>query len=153
QIREGEPLIIDMGARYKGYCSDLSRTLCLGKQDETFRKVYDTVLAAQLTAIATVTEGMSGAEADALARKVISEANYGENFGHSLGHGVGLAVHEQPGVGPKSANTLSNQMAFTIEPGIYISGWGGVRIEDIVFLEDGKAKVISKAPKLNMRGS
>ena len=153
QIREGEPLIIDMGARYKGYCSDLSRTLCLGQQDETFRKVYDTVLGAQLTAITTVTEGMTGAEADALARKVIAEANYGENFGHSLGHGVGLAVHEQPGVGPRSANKLSNQMAFTIEPGIYISGWGGVRIEDIVFLENGKAKVISKAPKLNMRGS
>jgi Xaa-Pro aminopeptidase len=152
-IREGEPLIIDMGARYEGYCSDLSRTICLGRPDDTFRKVYDTVLGAQLTAIATVERGMTAGDADGLARTVIEEAGYGENFGHSLGHGVGLAVHEQPGVGPNSPGVLADGMAFTIEPGIYISGWGGVRIEDVVVLESGKARVISKAPKLErMRG-
>ena len=151
-IREGEPLIIDMGARYQGYCSDLSRTLCLGQPDDTFRKVYDTVLGAQLTAIATVERGMTGGDADGLARTVIEEAGYGENFGHSLGHGVGLAVHEQPGLGPSSTGVLEDGMAFTIEPGIYISGWGGVRIEDVVVLEEGKARVISKAPKLERMG-
>mgnify|MGYP001242154713 CR=1 FL=1 len=148
-IRESEPLIIDMGAKYQGYCSDLSRTLCLGQPDETFRKVYDTVLGAQLAAIAMVERGMTAGDADALARTVIEEAGYGDNFGHSLGHGVGLAVHEQPGVGPNSNTILENGMAFTIEPGIYISGWGGVRIEDVVVLEDGKARVISKASKID----
>ena len=152
-IREGQPLIIDMGARYQGYCSDLSRTLCLGQPDDTFRKVYDTVLGAQLTAIATVERGMTGADADGLARTVIEEAGYGDNFGHSLGHGVGLEVHEQPGVGPNSKGVLENGMPFTIEPGIYISGWGGVRIEDVVVLENGRARVISKAPKLDRMGA
>ena len=152
-IREGQPLIIDMGARYQGYCSDLSRSLCLGQPDDTFRKVYDTVLGAQLTAIATVERGMTGADADGLARVVIEEAGYGENFGHSLGHGVGLEVHEQPGVGPNSKGVLENGMPFTIEPGIYISGWGGVRIEDVVVLENGRARVISKAPKLDRMGA
>lgn len=152
-IRAGEPIIIDMGARYQGYCSDLSRTLCLGRPDDTFRKVYDTVLGAQLTAIATVEAGMSATDADGLARTVIEEAGYGENFGHSLGHGVGLEIHEQPGVGPGSTTVLADGMVFTIEPGIYISGWGGVRIEDVVVLESGKARVISKAPKQGrMRG-
>lgn len=152
-IQEGQPLIIDMGARYQGYCSDLSRTLCLGQHDDTFRKVYDTVLAAQLTAIATVQQGMTGSDADGLARTVIEEAGYGENFGHSLGHGVGLEVHEQPGVGPGATGILENGMPFTIEPGIYVSGWGGVRIEDIVVLENGRAKVISKAVKLGRIGA
>jgi Xaa-Pro aminopeptidase len=151
-IHEGQPIIIDMGARYQGYCSDLSRTICLGQPDDTFRKVYDTVLGAQLTAIATVERGMTGGDADGLARTVIEEAGYGDNFGHSLGHGVGLEVHEQPGVGPSSQGVLEDGMPFTIEPGIYISGWGGVRIEDIVVLENGKARVISKAPKLDRLG-
>ena len=146
-IGEGEPLIIDMGARYQGYCSDLSRTLFLGDPSDIFRKVYDTVLGAQLTAIATVEKGMTGGDADGLARTVIEEAGYGENFGHSLGHGIGLAVHEQPGVGPSSGVVLDDGMIFTIEPGIYISGWGGVRIEDVVLLEQGRARVMSKALK------
>jgi Xaa-Pro aminopeptidase len=151
-VREGQTLIIDMGARYQGYCSDLSRTICLGQPDDTFRKVYDTVLGAQLTAIATVERGMTGGDADGLARTVIEEAGYGENFGHSLGHGVGLEVHEHPGVGPNSPGVLEDGMPFTIEPGIYISGWGGVRIEDVVVLENGRARVISKAPKLDRMG-
>ncbi|MBF8267926.1 MAG: aminopeptidase family protein [Dehalococcoidia bacterium] len=146
-IREGQPIIIDMGALYQGYCSDLSRTLCLGEPDDTFRRVYDIVLGAQLTAIATVQQGMTGSDADGLARTVIEEAGYGESFGHSLGHGVGLAVHEHPGVGPNSTATLEEGMTFTIEPGIYLSGWGGVRIEDVVVLENGRARVLSKAPK------
>ena len=152
-IREGEPLIIDMGAKYQGYCSDLSRTICLGQYDDTFRKIYDTVLGAQLTAIATVTQGMTAGDADGLARAVIEEAGYGDNFGHSLGtRRPAWAVHELPGVGPSSTMVLEDTMAFTVEPGIYITGWGGVRIEDVVVLENGRARVISKAPKQDRIG-
>jgi len=152
RIQDGSPLIIDMGAKYEGYCSDLSRTLFIGTPDDRFVSVYDTVLAAQLTAIATVESGMTGSEADNLARLVIDEAGYGDKFGHSLGHGVGLEIHEQPGVGPGSQTILSDGMPFTIEPGIYITGWGGVRIEDVVVLEDGRARVISKASKVDRLG-
>ena len=151
-ISNGEPIIIDMGALYNGYCSDLSRTIFIGEPDDTFKKVYDIVLAAQLTAIATVENGMTGQDVDALARSVIEKAGYGDNFGHSLGHGVGLAVHENPGVGPNSPHVIEEGMPFTIEPGIYISGWGGVRIEDIVVMDKGKARVISNAPKQDMLG-
>ena len=151
-IQEGEPVVIDMGAKYKGYCSDLTRTIILGTPDETFRRVYDVVLGAQLTAMATVQVGMTGSQTDGLARKVIEEAGYGDNFGHGLGHGVGLAVHEYPRVGPMGSDILENGMMFTIEPGIYISGWGGVRIEDVVILEDSGARTLSKARKLERIG-
>ncbi|MCH8235351.1 MAG: aminopeptidase P family protein [Chloroflexi bacterium] len=147
EVREGEPIVIDMGARYRGYCSDLTRTVVVGEPDEQFKKVYDTVLAAQLTAIESVESGMTGAEADNLARTVINEAGYGELFGHSLGHGIGLEVHEAPWVASRVEDKLEDGMTFTIEPGIYISGWGGVRIEDIVVLENGRARVLSHAPK------
>ena len=147
-IQEGQAVVIDMGAKYEGYCSDLTRTVIVGEPDDAFRKVYDTVLRAQLAAEEGVTAGMTGAEVDAIARDIIADAGYGDNFGHSLGHGVGLAVHEYPRVGPKADEPLENGMVFTIEPGIYISGWGGVRIEDIVVLENGRARVISKASKL-----
>ena len=151
-IQEGEPIVIDMGAKYQGYCSDLTRTIALGDVDDTFRRVYDTVLGAQLTAITTVQVGMTGSEADGLARKVIEDAGYGENFGHGLGHGVGLAVHELPVAGPTSNGVLKEGTAFTIEPGIYIPGWGGVRIEDVVTLEKSGARVLSKAKKLGRTG-
>ena len=146
-IAAGEPVVIDMGAKVGGYCSDITRTVCVGEQDETFRKIYDIVLGAQLTAIATVRAGMTAGDADDLSRNVISEAGYGENFGHSLGHGVGLVIHEYPRVGPKSDNVLEEGMVFTVEPGIYLSGWGGVRIEDVVLLEKEGARVLSKAGK------
>ena len=147
QINSGEPVLIDIGARFEGYSSDLSRTICPGAPDDTFNKVYDTVLGAQLDAIAIIKEGMSGDEADSLARTVIEQAGYGEAFGHALGHGVGLAPHEQPRLGPNSTELLSSGMVFTIEPGIYLAGWGGVRIEDLVVMENGKIRVLSKAKK------
>ena len=146
-INIGEPIVIDMGAQVGGYCSDITRTVVVGEPDEIFRKVYDTVLGAQLTAINTVKAGMTGEECDGLARTVIAEAGYGDNFGHSLGHGVGLAVHELPRVSPKSPDLLQTDTVFTVEPGIYISGWGGVRIEDIVILGSDGANVLSKASK------
>jgi len=146
-IISGEPILIDIGAKIGGYGSDLSRTICIGSPDDTFNKVYDTVLRAQLAAIAGIKEGMAGWEADSLARKVIEQAGYGEAFGHSLGHGVGLVPHELPRLGPNSEERLVNGMVFTIEPGIYLNGWGGVRVEDTVVMESGKIKVISKARK------
>jgi len=147
-IHSGEPIIIDIGARRGCYSSDLSRTICLKTPDDTFNKIYDTVLGAQLAAIAIVKEGMTGKEADNVARTIIEEAGYGEAFGHALGHGVGLAPHEQPRLGPKSSEHLVDGMVFTIEPGIYLTGWGGVRIEDVAVMEGGKAKVISKARRV-----
>lgn len=144
-IGESEPILIDIGARVEGYGSDLSRTFCLGAPDETFKKVYDTVLGAQNAAIAIIKEGMSGGDADQIARTVIEAGGYGEKFGHGLGHGVGLASHESPRLGPNSTDRLSDNMVFTIEPGIYIEGWGGVRIEDMVVMEGGKIRQISQA--------
>ena len=146
-IQKGEPIVIDMGAKVDGYCSDITRTVTVGEPDETFRKVYDIVLGAQLTAIHTVKAGMTGEDCDNLARIVITDAGYGENFGHSLGHGVGLAVHEYPRVSPKSNDLLNANTVFTVEPGIYVPGWGGVRIEDIVILNEGGATSLSRASK------
>jgi Xaa-Pro aminopeptidase len=146
-IKAGEPVVIDIGARVSGYASDLTRTICLGKPDDTFKKVYDTVLGAQLAALALIKEGMTGEMADNLARTVIKEAGYGEAFGHALGHGVGLAPHEPPRLGPNSTEVLTSGMVFSVEPGIYLPGWGGVRIEDLVVIEKGQLKVLSKASK------
>ena len=146
-IQRGEPIVIDMGAKVGGYCSDITRTVIVGEPDEMFHKIYGIVLGAQLAAINTVQIGMTGEECDSLARDVIAEAGYGDNFGHSLGHGVGLAIHENPRVSPKSTDSLDLNTVFTVEPGIYISGWGGVRIEDIVILGEDGATPLSKASK------
>ena len=147
-IQTGEPIVVDIGARLEGYCSDLTRTFYLGDADSTFARVYDIVLGAQFVALATLEAGMSGEQADRLARTVIEEAGYGTDFGHSLGHGVGLAPHEEPRLAPKASGKLSDSMVFTIEPGIYIVGWGGVRIEDMVVLEKGKPRLLSQVPKI-----
>ncbi len=147
EIQPGEPIVIDMGARVGGYCSDITRTVVVGNPDEMFRKIYDIVLGAQLTAIHTVQPGMTGEDCDNLSRSIITDAGYGDNFGHSLGHGVGLAVHESPRVGPKATENLKPGMVFTIEPGIYVTGWGGIRIEDIVILDEKGATPLSKAAK------
>ena len=147
-IQAGEPVVIDMGVRVDGYCSDLTRTITAGGEDGRFREIYDIVLTAQLTAEELVQSGMNGAEAHMLAHNVITEAGYGENFGHGLGHGVGLLVHELPRLAKTSKDELKDGMVATIEPGIYLSDWGGVRIEDMVVIENGKARVMSRAPKL-----
>jgi Xaa-Pro aminopeptidase len=144
-IRPGEPVLIDMGSRISGYCSDFSRTLFLGQADKTLQEIYNIVFKAQTIAIEGVKSGMDASQADKLARSVIEQAGYGEAFGHSLGHGVGLATHEFPSLAPSSSDCLADGMVFTIEPGIYLPGQGGVRIEDMVVLENGKAKVLTKA--------
>jgi Xaa-Pro aminopeptidase len=146
-ICSGEPVLIDMGARINGYCSDFSRTLFLGRANKTFQEIYNIILKAQATAMEEIESGMDASQADRLARSVIEQAGYGDAFGHGLGHGVGLAVHEFPMLGPSSVDSLADGMVFTIEPGIYLAGQGGVRIEDMVVLENGKAKVLTKASK------
>ena len=109
--------------------------------------MYNTVLGAQMGAIAMIEEGMSGGEADSLARIIIEQAGYGEALGHGLGHGVGLAPHEAPRLGLNSVDKITSGMVFTVEPGIYLNGWGGVRIEDVVMVDGGKIRVISQARK------
>jgi Xaa-Pro aminopeptidase len=146
-ICSGEPVLIDMGAKINGYCSDFSRTLVLGKADKSLHEIYNIVLKAQTTAIERVESGMDASQADRLARSVVEQAGYGDAFGHGLGHGVGLAVHEFPSLGPNSSDLLADGMVFTIEPGIYLAGQGGVRIEDMVVLENGKARVLSKSKR------
>ena len=147
-LKEGETIVFDCGATYQGYCSDLTRTVVLGDADTEVARIYNIVLEAQEAAIEKVEAGVTGADADAIARKIINDAGYAENFGHSLGHGLGLQVHEEPNVGPRGNTPLENGMPFTIEPGIYIPGWGGVRIEDVVVLENGRARVLSHAEKM-----
>jgi Xaa-Pro aminopeptidase len=146
-IREGEPIVIDIGAKYESYASDLTRTICLGKPDEEFRRIYDIVLKAQMTAEENIYSGISGHDADAIARSIIDNAGYADKFGHGLGHGLGLLVHETPRLGSFSKDVLTDGMVFTIEPGIYLPGWGGVRIEDTVVLERGKIRVLSASCK------
>ena len=148
-IQAGEPVIIDMGVRVGGYCSDLARTIVVGDEgDGRLREIYDIVLTAQMAAEELVKAGMSGEEAHMLAHSAIAEAGYGENFGHGLGHGVGLLVHESPRLAKTSKDELKDGMVATMEPGIYISGWGGVRIEDMIVIEGGKARVMTHSPKL-----
>jgi len=145
-IGSGEPVLIDMGAKIDGYCSDFSRTFSLGR-DKKLEEVYHIVLEAQLFAIERIRAGMGAVKADELAREIINRTGYSAYFGHSLGHGIGLEVHELPALGPNSQDILTDGMVFTIEPGIYIAGWGGVRIEDVVTLEAGKVRVLSKSWK------
>ena len=151
-LGEGQPIVIDMGAKFGGYCSDLTRTVVIGEPDAKFHEIYGIVFEAQQAAIEGVEVGMRADAAHQLAQAVIDKAGYGERFGHGLGHGIGLAVHEDPYLGKSGRDTLEEGMVFTIEPGIYIPGWGGVRIEDIVVLENGKARVLSKARKLTPAG-
>ncbi len=146
-ICSDEPVLIDMGARVNGYCSDLSRTLFLGATNKTFQEIYSIVLKAQASAIEGIKSEMAASEADQLARSVIGQAGYGDAFGHGLGHGVGLAVHEFPRLGLRTSDLLADGMVFTIEPGIYLAGQGGVRIEDMVVLDNGRARVLTKATK------
>mgnify|MGYP000854748762 CR=1 FL=1 len=151
-VGANRPIVCDLGAKYAGYCSDLTRTIVLGTPDPKFREIYEIVFAAQQAAIEGVEVGMKGTAAHQFAQAVIDKAGYGDRFGHGLGHGVGLDVHEDPYLGKSSSDTLEEGMVFTIEPGIYLPGWGGVRIEDVVVLENGRARVLSKAKKLTPAG-
>lgn len=147
QLAEGETIVFDCGAQLDGYCSDLTRTVVLGEPDAAIIRVYSIVLQAQEAAIREARPGMTGEQVDEIARAIIREAGHADDFGHSLGHGLGLEVHEAPHVGPRGDNVLKVGMPFTIEPGIYIPNWGGVRIEDVVVLELDGPRLLSHAPK------
>ncbi|HVO83881.1 MAG TPA: Xaa-Pro peptidase family protein [Syntrophobacteria bacterium] len=144
RLREGDTVIFDLGARVRHYCSDMTRTLILGEADSKVRKVYAVVREAQLRAIASVRAGLFSQDADRVARDHIAAAGFGENFGHGLGHGVGLAVHEKPGFGKTSSMVLEENMVVTIEPGIYLSGWGGVRLENMVRVTGDGCEVLNR---------
>lgn len=143
----GEPIVLDLGAEVAGYRSDLTRTVCIGQPAEKLREIYRIVLAAQQAAEAGIQPGLIGKEADAIARQVIADAGYGEAFGHGLGHGVGLEIHERPGAGPRSEDRLEPGMLVTVEPGIYLPGWGGIRIEDLVVITETGIEILSAASK------
>ena len=150
-IAEGEPIVMDIGCVVDGYCSDMTRTICLGQPDSRYLEVWQIVHRAQETAEANLRAGMTGIEADALARDVIERAGYGDNFGHGLGHGVGLAVHEMPWASPRNDNVLEAGMVLTVEPGIYLPGEFGVRIEDLVIIREEGVEVLTQSPKRAVR--
>ena len=136
-IKKNDPLTIDMGLILDGYCSDMTRSFVPGKPSKKYLKIHRIVRKSQLAGINAVRAGVTGREVDAVARKVITDAGYGEYFGHALGHGVGLAVHENPRLSRMNSKKLKEGMIVTVEPGIYIPGWGGVRLENMVVVRKG----------------
>jgi Xaa-Pro aminopeptidase len=147
KIEAGDVITMDYGVLYKGYCSDITRTVFLGKPDRELGKIYRIVLDAQLKGIAAVRQGILGKDADAVARAAITEAGHGDNFGHGLGHGVGLEIHEEPMLSMRGTVELRDGMVVTVEPGIYVPGLGGVRIEDMVVVNGDSARILTTAPK------
>jgi Xaa-Pro aminopeptidase len=146
-IQPGAPVVVDIGCVLDGYCSDMTRTFCLGEPSSRYLEVWNLVLQAQEAAKAVVRAGATGVDADAAARNLIVEAGYGDHFGHGLGHGVGLAVHEKPGASRLSEDTFEAGMSLTIEPGIYLPGEFGVRIEDLVIIGQDGIEILSNTPK------
>ncbi|MEX2229159.1 MAG: aminopeptidase P family protein [Dehalococcoidia bacterium] len=149
-LAAGHGVVIDMGVIVDGYRSDLTRTIFLGQPDDQFKRIYDIVLTAQTMAEERIEAGMTGKQGHAIAAQVIADAGYGDYFGHGLGHGVGLEIHEDPRLSPFSDHVLADGHIVTVEPGIYIPGWGGVRIEDQCVMENGRLRSISTAPKLDL---
>lgn len=147
KIEKGDFITLDFGCVYEGYCSDMTRTVVLGKASEKQKEIYDIVLKAQLEGLSAIKSGIKCAAADKAARDIIEKAGYGKYFGHSLGHGVGLLIHENPTLSPKSEATLKDNMVVSCEPGIYIPEFGGVRIEDLVCVSGDKCRILSKSTK------
>lgn len=145
---KGDLVTFDFGALYNGYCSDMTRTVVFGKADDKQKKIYDIVLSAQLATIDNLKSLITGIQADAFARNIITKAGYGERFGHGTGHSLGLDIHEEPRLSPGCDTILRPGMVVTVEPGIYIPGWGGVRIEDVVVITEGKPEVLTKSTKI-----
>lgn len=143
RIRKGDFLLLDFGAQYRGYCSDVTRTVVVGPATDEQRAVHDIVRRANQIASEGIRPAMTGQDADALARRYIEGAGFGDAFGHSLGHGLGLEVHEAPRLARNASTQLGEGAVFTIEPGIYRPGWGGVRIEDDVHLMAAGPRVVT----------
>ena len=143
-LQEGEPIIIDMGTRVDGYCSDMTRTVVLGRPDVKTVELIRLVRKAQRAAIKFMKAGVTAQQVDRSARQLISRQGYGSNFGHGLGHGVGLAVHEAPSLNRRSRKKLLSGMVVTVEPGIYLPGWGGVRLENMVVVGENGCKILNK---------
>ena len=147
QLEKGDLVLLDFGARYNGYCSDLTRTVVIGPATDEQRDLYALVLAAQAAGIEAIRAGVTGVDADAAAREVMTEGGRGDVFNHGLGHGVGLEIHEDPRLHRISKDTLRAGDVVTVEPGGYLADWGGVRIEDCVLVTDEGARVLGSAPK------
>jgi Xaa-Pro aminopeptidase len=139
-IKAGDAVVLDFGLIYRNYCSDMTRTIFIGEPNKELKRIYDIVRHAQEAALSGIVSGMKASDADKIPRDIIAEAGFGAAFGHSLGHGVGVEIHEEPRVSAKSEDILTDGMVFSVEPGIYVEGLGGVRIEDMVVLESGKIK-------------
>ena len=147
RLKNNECVLIDFGCLYKGYCSDMTRTFFYGKPDEQFKKAYEAVLEAHLAAEKGIYAGIECVAADKIARDILEERGYGKYFTHSLGHGIGVNIHEPPALSPKGKGTLENRMVFSIEPGVYLDGKFGIRIENTVTLSDGKVVPFMKTTK------
>ncbi|HEX9315965.1 MAG TPA: Xaa-Pro peptidase family protein [Actinomycetota bacterium] len=146
-VEHGRFLLFDLGCIVDGYCSDLTRTVVLGHADDRHREIYELVALAQQAGLDALQAGRTGAEVDKAARDVIAGAGYGETFGHGLGHGVGIEVHEAPTLRSSSSDVLQAGHVVTVEPGIYLPGWGGVRIEDLTVVTEGGQETLSRSPK------
>ncbi len=147
-IQPGDMITFDLGVCVDGYASDMTRTVAVQYVTDELRRVYDLVLRAQVAALDAVRPGMNCAELDGIARAIIADAGHAEHFGHSLGHGVGLRVHEAPALSWRATDsTLEPGMIVTIEPGVYLPGWGGVRIEDLVVVTETGRRVLSQSTK------
>lgn len=147
KVKDGEFVLMDFGAVWNGYHSDMTRTICVGEPDEEMKKVYNIVLKAQLAGLENARAGITGKELDKISRDIIERAGYGDNFGHSLGHGVGLEIHEKPNASPNYNSVLEAGSVVTVEPGIYIEGKFGVRIEDFVILTENGCDNLTKYAK------
>ena len=151
KIEQGDLITLDFGALYNGYVSDITRTVAVGEPSDKLKEIYQVVLDSQMLALEKIKPGMTGIEADAIARDYIKSKGYGEAFGHSTGHGIGLEVHEGPGLSFRSETVLEPGMAVTVEPGIYLPGIGGVRIEDdILITETGNERLTHSSKELRI---
>lgn len=150
-LGRGEPILFDWGARLDEYCSDTTRTVVMGEPDDRFKKVFDTVVTARDMAIVAIKAGASGTQVDKIARDHIDHSGYAGKFGHSLGHGTGLAVHEGPRLSPIKDDRLEAGMVVTVEPGVYLPEWGGIRMENQVVVRQDGAQVLNDATPFNPR--
>jgi len=146
-MERGDFVTFDFGAMYNGYHSDMTRTIVLSKASDEQKKLYSIVLEAQTRGVAFIREGVTGAEVDAVCRDYIKEQGYGSNFGHGTGHGVGLDIHELPVASPRSKDVLTENMVVTVEPGIYLPGHMGLRIEDTVIVTKEGCEILTQTPK------